>query len=136
MGLDTSHNCWHGPYSAFTGWRTRIAEAAGYCVCSVRYDDGHVRDTVMIEWHRYREGKELQGEWIQTPHDPLIVLIAHSDCDGVIHPAQARPLADRLEELLPKLSTDDGRWSDHAKAVQFIAGLRAAVAANEDVDFH
>lgn len=21
MGLDTSHDCWHGAYSAFTRWR-------------------------------------------------------------------------------------------------------------------
>ena len=29
MGLDTSHNCWHGAYSAFMRWRQEIAKAAG-----------------------------------------------------------------------------------------------------------
>ena len=29
MGLDTSHGCWHGAYSAFTRWRTVLAQAAG-----------------------------------------------------------------------------------------------------------
>lgn len=29
MGLDTSHNCWHGAYSAFDRWRKEIAKAAG-----------------------------------------------------------------------------------------------------------
>lgn len=28
MGLDTSHNCWHGAYSAFHRWRCKLAEVA------------------------------------------------------------------------------------------------------------
>jgi hypothetical protein len=143
VGLDTSHGCWHGAYSAFTRWRNTIAEAAGYdlmpptpeevaagVIPSLRYP--------MLEWSGV-VAENFQGEWTRTPPDPLIVLIAHSDCDGVIHPAQAGPLADRLEELLPKLPEGDGGghigdWRD--KTQRFIDGLRAAVAAGEDVDFH
>ncbi len=29
MGLDVSHDCWHGAYSAFMRWRQEIARAAG-----------------------------------------------------------------------------------------------------------
>lgn len=29
MGLDVSHGCWHGSYSAFNRWRHGIARAAG-----------------------------------------------------------------------------------------------------------
>jgi hypothetical protein len=29
VGLDTSHGCWHGAYSAFHRWRCKIAEVAG-----------------------------------------------------------------------------------------------------------
>jgi hypothetical protein len=29
MGLDTSHGCWHGSYSAFMRWRRKIASLAG-----------------------------------------------------------------------------------------------------------
>lgn len=29
MGIDTSHDCWHGAYSAFMRWRQEIARAAG-----------------------------------------------------------------------------------------------------------
>ena len=28
MGLDTTHDCWHGSYSAFAIWRKKLAEAA------------------------------------------------------------------------------------------------------------
>lgn len=150
MGLDTSHDCWHGAYSAFTRWRHHIAEAAGYYVRPVYWDgrkeDGQPRgmcwDSIMLEWHRYGSEKELHGDWAETPHDPLIVLFAHSDCDGVIRPAQAVPLADALEALLPKI--EDAPDSGHIGArggyievtKKFIAGLRKAAAAGEDVDFH
>lgn len=84
----------------------------------------------MLEWHRYRQGVEL-GEWDETPHDPLIVLFAHADHDGVIHPAQAVPLADSLESLLPRLrDVHIARITE-----QMIAGLREAAAAGEDVEF-
>lgn len=29
MGLDTTHGCWHGAYSAFMRWREKLAEVAG-----------------------------------------------------------------------------------------------------------
>ena len=32
MGLDTTHDCFHGAYSAFSRWRNAVAEAAGYMV--------------------------------------------------------------------------------------------------------
>lgn len=130
MGLDTSHNCWHGPYSSFTRWRHAVAKAAGYHVYPVKYDDITI-DTIMLEWHRYREYRELQGTWDETPADPLIVLFAHSDCDGVIHPTQAGPLAEALADLLPKIPPEYLRQTE-----QFIAGLRLAVERGEDVHFH
>lgn len=141
MGLDTSHGCWHGAYSAFSRWRLAIARAAGYQVWPVEYDVGVKFDTIMLEWHRYRPEKELLGGWDVTPHDPLIVLFAHSDCDGIIKPEQAGPLADALEALLPKIpdAPDSGhigaRGGYVAVTQQFIAGLRAAAAAGEPVDF-
>ena len=30
MGLDTSHDAWHGSYSTFNEWRNLIARAAGF----------------------------------------------------------------------------------------------------------
>jgi hypothetical protein len=139
MGLDTSHDCWHGAYSAFTRWRNKLAEVAGYQVADVRYDSGHF-PTVLIDWgHIAAENPGyLAGDWEKAPTDPLIVLIAHSDCDGHIHPEHAAPLADRLEGLLPLLP--DGEGGGHigdwrAKTQAFIDGLRRAAAANEPVVF-
>lgn len=141
MGLDTSHDCFHGPYSAFSRWRNAVAEAAGYMVIPIKWPDmGYETNSVLIDWGHIEE-KNYAGEWDEIPVDPLIILIAHSDCDGVIKPEHAGPLADRLEEILPKL-TDEG--GVHIGALggmsgvteKFIAGLRAAASSNEPVDFH
>lgn len=135
MGLDTSHDCWHGAYSSFNRWREAVAVAAGYAVYDVAdHRSGRIVPTVMLDWGHIML-QNLLGDWEKPPHDPLIVLIAHSDCEGFIHPEHAGPLADRLEELLPLLN-DDPIIGHQAKTRQFIAGLRAAVAAGEAVDFH
>lgn len=141
MGLDTTHNCFHGAYSAFGRWRHEVARAAGYQILPVVYD-GVTYDTIMLEWHRYRPDIEFMGEWKETPHDPLIVLFAHSDCEGAIYPEQAGPLADALEALLPKLEGLEsvGHLAARGGIAQvtryFIDGLRAAVQAGEPVEFH
>ncbi len=142
MGLDTSHDCWHGAYGAFTRWRHKLAEVAGYAIWPVVEErlsngTGFGRDTVMIDWGHVTEAN-LQGEWDTAPADPLVLLIAHSDCDGVIHPEHAKLLADRLAELLPLLPDEDapghiGHW--HLKTQMFIDGLQAAAEAGEDVVF-
>jgi hypothetical protein len=144
VGLDTSHGCWHGAYSAFSRWRNQLALLAGYELMNPTPEeiaDGAFphHEYAMIEWSGIVE-KNFQGEWERTPPDPLIVLFAHSDCDGVIHPEQAGPLANRLEELMPKLvELGDapghiGNWADKTQA--FIDGLREAWRLGEDVDFH
>jgi len=144
MGLDTSHDCWHGAYSAFTRWRHHIATVAGYRIITPTREDilagGIHMSYVDIDWDIFN-AENYQGEWDDGPFidDALLHLIVHSDCDGVIHPKHARPLADRLEGLLPKL--DEGQsgghiWSMREVTQQFIDGLRKAAAADEDVDFH
>ncbi len=137
MGLDTTHDAWHGAYSAFSRWRDTLAKAAGYWVAPIKFDDGITRDTIIIDWGHVTPANNM-GEWDETPADPLVVLITHSDCEGAIHPEQAGPLADRLEELLPALEGKDGgghigNYVD--KTQTFIDGLRAAVEAGEPVEF-
>lgn len=136
MGLDTTHGCWHGAYSAFSRWRDGVALAAGYRVWPVQYAIG-TRNTIILDWGHLPEG-HLLGEWPETPADPLLVLLTHQDCEGVIHPRDAGPLADRLESLLDKLPEENdpghiGNW--RACTCRFIAGLRLASNNNEDVVF-
>lgn len=137
MGLDTSHGCWHGAYSAFSRWRNKLAEVAGYEIAEIESEHGLKMDTVLVDWGHLQEN--IYGEWAKTPDDPLLVLIAHSDCEGKIYPAQAEPLAQRLEALLPLLPNEVGgghigNWRETTQ--EFIDGLRLAVSENQAVDFH
>lgn len=142
MGLTVSHGSWNGAYSAFNRWRTYIAEVAGYCVWDVRDDEGPMREVIILEWHQITN-KNLFGVWEKPPHDPLHVLFVHSDCEGKIIPEQAKPLADALEQLLPKMKVNTPEAGGHIAAnggyyrvtEKFINGLRLAVSENEDVEF-
>lgn len=139
MGLDTSHDCWHGPYSSFSRWRNSVTRTAGYAMN--RYEEGPLRSNeyaAVLDLGSF-ESKNYQGKWDTTPKDPLLILIVHSDCDGHIKPKHAKLLADRLEEIMGWMPADrdiDLGHGDRALTQQFINGLRAAHAANEKVVFH
>lgn len=109
MGLDTTHDCWHGPYGSFMRWRRELAEVAGY-------------GDLDSFWKR--RGEPWPAE------DPLILLLDHSDCDGYIHHALCEPIADRLDEMIPHLSPESA-----SRAEQFAIGLRDAASEGQTVEF-
>jgi hypothetical protein len=132
VGLDTSHGCWNGPYTGFQRWRQELARAAGY---KVNRQPNVLRGEAYYElpWDEFEE-KNYLGEWDSIPgDDPLMFLLVHSDCDGVVHPQHGVHLADRMEQLLPLL--DDGVYRVRENTERFIDGLRKAAAAGEDVEF-
>lgn len=141
MGLDVTHDCWHGAYSAFTRWRNAVAVAGGYEVkpATEEMKKAYVMSPyVDINWDAFEE-KNYYGEWDRPPgDDPLLFLIVHSDCDGVIHPQHGIHLADRLERLIPMLDEDERGghiYSMRGCTERFAKGLREAHAADEDVEF-
>lgn len=143
MGLDTTHGCWRGSYSAFARWREKLADVAGYDYVEAtgKYGTFH---SLCVDWAGAPD-PELLGEWGDVvPHrldgtpDPLLYLLMHSDCEGVLKAEHCGPLADRLEELIELLPDEDdrghiGNWRD--KTQTFIDGLRLASEAGEDVEF-
>lgn len=123
MGLDTTHGCWHGPYSSFGAFRDEVARAAGvpfnekgwYAVpdeyCNDAYCYGHIG----------REGDA-------RPTDVIWVLLAHSDCDGRIPTRFCAELADRLEAI--------DVADEHKESLSdFVNGLRDAADCGDDVIF-
>lgn len=153
MGPDTTHDCWHGAYSAFTRWRDKLGEVAGYTYHHDVHElsEGTVmrstRVTPDIDWGNIEAtiGRDLFGKWPAIPvrpdgtPDPLIVLLAHSDCEGEIQANFCAPLADRLEELLPLLGDEEGGGHIGAyadKTRTFIDGLRRAADLGEADGFH
>ena len=117
MGLDTTHDCWHGPYSMFMRWREQL--------------------------HRYYTAPDPTRSLVQAwdagdyadQSIPINVLMNHSDCDGIIEANMCEPLADALQEIVDKMP-ERGVYDEARPAtLRFIAGLRKAAKAGEDVEF-
>jgi hypothetical protein len=153
MGLDISHDTWHGAYSAFHRWRSKIAIAAGYPPLELMegyYEEGSMSNPFSLLGHRYPNGDELEMsgirrikeglpiKWDNFKPSPLIELLTHPDSDGYIDWSVCGDMADELEKLIPLLPDDSGgghigNWRDKTK--QFIKGLRTAYAARENLEF-
>lgn len=157
MGLDTTHDCWHGAYSAFMRWRTAVAQAAGiplllmegYHRCPEKsfmeecLATGYRAPGFIAKWAQEVDAL-LPLSWDLFAGDAITVLLNHSDCDGFIAAADCTHLADRLEELIPALDAMQQDEAGHVAraggfggaARKFVAGLRRAAEAGEDVGFH
>ncbi len=119
MGLDVTHDCWHGAYSGFMRWRIKICEVAGYGDLMQRQGFG--------------------GDIPFPQDDPLTILLDHSDNDGEIEFKYCKPIADRLLELIPALKKAGdggghiGSYADKTQA--FIDGLLLANRKKENIEF-
>lgn len=157
MGLDTTHNAWHGAYSAFMRWRQEVARAAGLPPLELmegfftpRYPRGlggglptfylgRADQDDLVSSGIKRLEERLPIRWDCLKPSPLYELLYHSDCDGEILAESCGPIADALESLLPNMPEGDagghiGNW--RAKTQTFINGLREASSANEPLGFH
>ena len=159
MGLDTTHGCWHGPYSQFMRWRVWLAKQAGmpslylmegfFTVERGDYSpilgrDGYsVSDSVRIAL-----GEHLPIRWESLKRDPLHRLLSHSDCEGHIPARYALPIAKRLEQIASNAEREGADVPGHAPDVErgiydsmiaacrrFAKGLREAAACGERVEF-
>jgi hypothetical protein len=120
MGLDTSHDCWHGPYSQFMRWRC-------YLHWAITGEPGDTRDALEAAWESGRYDDQSV---------PINVLMRHSDCDGSIPADVCGPLADALQRLVDDRMPKRGIYDEKRPATErFISGLRRAAAAGECVEF-
>ena len=141
MGLDCSHDAFHGAYSAFNRFRQVVASAAGGSFPP--HEEG------FVEKYTREEGKLPNADWWYVgdgmeaeTHPGLRLFMMHSDCDGELSPAECVLVANDLESLLPKID-EHGGGSRHianqggygAVARKFIAGCREAAAAGEVLEF-
>ena len=137
MGLDVTHGCWSGPYSAFNRWREAIEGAAGITATHLAAFLGVTEERLATDRAAVPESI-LCGEWEQDPPDVLFILSLHHDCDGIIPLRFCAPLAERLEGLLPLLPQDDVPGLPHglqARTQRFVDGLRSAASRGDDVRF-
>ena len=150
MGLDCSHDAFHGAYSAFNRLRQFVCAATGGSF-PPHWVYGQGGEIMKDERGATRYHSEIPGDSFQCGEDfprseweGLYEFLMHSDCDGEISPEMCIKVADDLERLLPKMEAL--RWQEfgHIAAQggfvevvrKFIAGCRDAASAGEPLDFH
>ncbi len=125
MGLDTTHDCWHGPYGAFNNFRRRVALAINI---ELDHMEGFKPLTAGDEWEPIL--------WEHLEHRPAHEFLMHSDCEGEIPADRCGPIADDLQEICDGLPVR-AMYDDCRPALErFIAGLRLAQSKGEAVGFH
>lgn len=152
MGLDISHDAWHGAYSAFMRWRQMVAKIAGLPPLELMEGFYSDREDVYnpfyfakkrcteTEFYAIKQIEEgLPIKWESLKPNPLHELLCHSDCDGYINYAACGKIADELEKLLPLFPEGEvgghiGNWKE--KTEQFIKGLRKAHSRKQKLQFH
>ena len=131
MGLDCSHDAFHGAYSSFNRFRQVVAKAIGGSFPP--HDGDRTLDPDQWYWGR--------GYGEET-HPGLLLFFQHSDCDGELSPAECSLVANDLEALMPNIAAHgsgtghiarDGGYGEVAK--RFIAGCRDACEAGESLLF-
>ena len=125
MGLDVSHDCWRGSYSNFNKWRQALAIAAG--LPPLELMEGFYRAPV----HPDVGMPGLPIKWECLKPDPIITLLNHSDCDGIIKFEDLAPLRSRLLELTSLMPTE----YDKERCLAFSDGLHQALLEASDVEF-
>jgi len=118
MGLDTTHNCWHGSYSSFNSFRRELC-----CQIGINLYD-------LIGYG----GNKMHEENIQ--HD-IMPLINHSDCDGILTVEESKKVLKGLYIISSNLDEKklDNPSYFKSKLYQFIGGLELAIDLNEPVEF-
>lgn len=125
MGLDISHGAFSAPYSTFNELRNAIGVAAGYELVSVRgFSRRLIPDCGEVTFENAR------GEWSSPPNDPLVILLAHADCDGIIPSQYCAAIAARLGEISEDIDPDYSRM-----VTDLIGGLRSAANLGDDIVF-
>lgn len=125
MGLDTSHGCWHGPYSQFSRWRMWLAKQAGIPLGLMEGFGAWVWDGNELDrnelwntlyqlsgdntcfWDTLRAVRDLGRpiSW-DVINEPLVKLLHHSDCDGRIRWWDCKAIAIRLGKILRSAKDD------------------------------
>lgn len=150
MGLDVSHDCFSGAYSAFENLRHHIImysgrlppgdaprghfslsdEAADILEKAAIGDPHHLigRHVYFRRWWQFYKKRCIllfnRNDLARILEiDPLALLLWHSDCGGILPKRSCRPIANCLYEIAPKIPLEE-RGSPH---IERGGGLRDCV---------
>ena len=120
MGLDTTHNCWHGPYSSFNKFRFQLANRIG------------------INLKDYKGYGEATGKDLASIEHDLMPLFNHSDCDGELNTEEQARIIIGLNDVLESWDmpeTLENKWF-RDQIIQFRDGCLDAFTNNEVIEFN
>jgi hypothetical protein len=119
MGLDTTHNCFHGSYGTFNKFRYELAKQIG------------------INLNDYIEYNGNGNKILDNVDHDLIPLLNHSDCDGELTPDECKRIVNGLNEVLNNLDshTKNNFYNFEQRIIQFRDGCKKAIKLNENVKF-
>lgn len=133
MGLDVTHDAFHGAYSAFNRFRRFVLKSIGGSF------PPHEDETLNREYWYWGEG------YSSETHKGLLEFFGHSDCDGEISPEMCKVVAEELESILPNIielvKTEESgghifRNGGYVEVTKdFIEGCRLAYERNEMLEF-
>ena len=139
MGLDCSHDAFHGAYSAFNRFRRSICYVIGGSF------PPHDKNNHLL-WSD--EDKPDENIWYwghgysHETHPGLAIFLSHSDCDGEISPEDCIKVANDLEPLIPRLAELGSDWGHIASAggfaevcQKFVDGCKLAASLGEPLTF-
>lgn len=118
MGLDTSHDAWHGPYSSFNQFRKWLGEKIGINI---------------YEYEGY--GDKGTKELSTIDHD-IQPLLDHSDCDGELTWEQCKRVAKGLKLIIDETPESEHKDWRYQAALNFRKGCIKAANARQAIDFH
>jgi hypothetical protein len=119
MGLDTTHNCWHAPYSSFSEFRHSLGRQIGIDLDEyIGYGDKGTKNLTDIQ------------------HD-LMPLFNHSDCDGELSVEESKQIVKGLNNILDNFNEEvKSSYNFKENIIQFRDGCLDAISKNEIVGFH
>lgn len=119
MGLDTSHNCWHGSYGTFNQFRHILALQIG----------------INLEEYIGYGNNDATKHLNDIPHE-IMPLLNHSDCEGSLSIKESRLVAKGLTKILDNWIPGEYDMFFKKKVEQFRDGCLDAVKKRQIIQFH
>jgi len=118
MGLDTTHNCYHGSYSGFNRFRYSLGHQIGIDLNDyIGYGISGTKDLTSIK------------------HE-LMPLFNHSDCDGRLTIKECKSIAKGLDKILENFNDKiESDFNLKDLIIQFRDGCLHAVSLKQMVKF-
>ena len=155
MGLDTTHNAWHGSYGSFMVFRKWLAKKLGIPLELMEgyYSEESFRPNMFkLLDYKFPKGdelemsgiRELRGmlplKWEAFKESPLHEFLYHSDCEGDFEVESCKNISLAMTKILNDIDAEGGPkeeekyWYDKLK--QFADGFWLAYEKKEKLEFH